>query len=384
MENNEESHLAVAAFSVLFGNKFFDNSQFKEAMEKYKKALEIRLEKLGDKHPDTAKSYEAVGNVFFKEANFESAEEMYQKALEIDLEAQPDNHLVLSDRYRYMVIVLTAQRKFDEAIKMSKQSLARRLHIHGREDHSEIASEYVGIGVLLVKRNRLDDALQMFDRVIEVCNRLGPGGDNRKSLAAALGSQALIRQEQGDLEAATELFEEALAIRFEVFGEMHPDNADVYQNIASIYGMQDRLDDAIHFIYKALQIRLKELGKDHPYTIDCFRYYLERKLCKAAAINEKGLTLAKAGGDYADAVKLFLEALEIYMEMGCEVHPVTASVYENMAAAYISADMLEEAVAASADALKIYRRKLGDDHDVTKKRMEEHRSLLKRFLENRS
>eukprot|EP00526_Cylindrotheca_closterium_P014849 CAMPEP_0113638502 /NCGR_PEP_ID=MMETSP0017_2-20120614/20170_1 /TAXON_ID=2856 /ORGANISM="Cylindrotheca closterium" /LENGTH=283 /DNA_ID=CAMNT_0000549613 /DNA_START=21 /DNA_END=872 /DNA_ORIENTATION=- /assembly_acc=CAM_ASM_000147 len=283
-----------------------------------------------------------------------------------------------------MAVVLTEQSKFSEAIKMNKQSLARKLHIHGGEDHPDIAGTYVGIGALLLKQNRLDDALQMFDRVIEVCNRLGPGRDYRKILAKALLNQAVIRQKQGDLEASTELFEESLAIHVEVLGEMHPEAAEAYQNIAAIYGIQDRHDDAIHFAYKALQIRRKELGMDHPYTIDCLRYYLERKFCKAAAINMKGLTLAKAGGDYADAVKLFLEALEIYMEMGCEVHPVTASVYENMAAAYISADRLEEAVAASADALKIYRRKLGDEHDVTKKRMEEHRSLLKRFLENRS
>jgi len=379
-----EDGLVVAGFFFGLGDKLFENSQFKDAMELYKKALEIRLEILGDKHPDTAKSYEAVGNVFFKEANFESAEEMYQKALEIDLEAQPDNHLVLSHRYDRMANVLRQQCRFDEATKMNKQSLARKLHVYGGEDHSDIAREYVGIGVHLIKQNRLDDARQMFDRVIEICNRLGPGEDNRMILGNALCNKAVIRQEQGDLEAATELSEQSLAIRVEVFGEMHPENAQVYQNIAAIYGMRDRQDDAIHFYYKALKIRRKELGDDHPHTIGCFARLLKLKLDKAAAFNKKGLALMKAGGDYTDALELFREALEIYIEIGCRIHPDAASVYENVAGVYISVDMLEDAVAASADALKIYRRKLGDDHDVTKKRMEEHRSLLKRLLENRS
>eukprot|EP00526_Cylindrotheca_closterium_P010715 CAMPEP_0113614814 /NCGR_PEP_ID=MMETSP0017_2-20120614/7369_1 /TAXON_ID=2856 /ORGANISM="Cylindrotheca closterium" /LENGTH=388 /DNA_ID=CAMNT_0000524011 /DNA_START=88 /DNA_END=1252 /DNA_ORIENTATION=- /assembly_acc=CAM_ASM_000147 len=382
MEGDGVSHLKVAENLLKSGDIRLRSSQFKDAMQSYNRALEIRVEQLGDKHPDTAESYKAVGNVFYKEANFESAEEMYRKALEIDLEAQSDNHRVLSDRYRYMVIVLTAQRKFDEAVKMNKQSLARKLHIHGGEDHSDIAREYIGIGVLLVFQNRLEDALQMYDRVIEMCNRLGPGGDNRKVLAAALCNQALIRDKQGDLESATELLEQSLAIREEVFGEMHPETAIAYQIIARIYGQQDRLDDAIHASTKALQIRRKELGEDHPYTAKCFARLLNLKLDKAAAFNKKGLALMKAGGDYAGAVKLFREALEIYIEMGCGVDPDAASVHENLAAVYISTDKLEEAVDASAEALKIYRRKLGENHDVTKKRMEEHRSLLKRLLEN--
>eukprot|EP00526_Cylindrotheca_closterium_P009824 CAMPEP_0113632124 /NCGR_PEP_ID=MMETSP0017_2-20120614/16694_1 /TAXON_ID=2856 /ORGANISM="Cylindrotheca closterium" /LENGTH=419 /DNA_ID=CAMNT_0000542661 /DNA_START=184 /DNA_END=1443 /DNA_ORIENTATION=- /assembly_acc=CAM_ASM_000147 len=378
-----EDGLVVAGFFFGLGDKLFENSQFKDAMQTYKAALEIRLELLGDRHPDTAESYETVGNVFYKEADFESAEEMYRKALEIDLEVQPDNHLVLSDRYYDMGTVLTDQGKIDEAIKMCKQSLARKLHIHGGEDHSDIAWEYIGVGVLLMKQNRLDDALQMCDRVIEMCNRLGPGGDNRKILAAALINQALIRQKQGDLEAATELCEQSLAIQVEVFGEMHLETADFYQNIAVMYGKQDRLDDAIHASFKAFQIHGKELGEDHPYTAECFKLFVQLKLGKAAAINEEGLALAKAGGDYTHAVKLFQEALSMYSELELE-EPDTAAVYENMADVYISADKLEDAVATSAGALKIYRRKLGDDHEVTKRRMEEHRSLLKRLLENRS
>ena len=48
--------------------------------------------------------------------------------------------------------------------------------------------------------------------------------------------------------------------------------------------------------------------------------------------------------------------------------------------------MLEDGIAASAEALKMRRRipVLGDDHIDTKRRMEVRRSLLKRLLENRS
>eukprot|EP00526_Cylindrotheca_closterium_P010837 CAMPEP_0113641658 /NCGR_PEP_ID=MMETSP0017_2-20120614/21873_1 /TAXON_ID=2856 /ORGANISM="Cylindrotheca closterium" /LENGTH=386 /DNA_ID=CAMNT_0000553019 /DNA_START=88 /DNA_END=1249 /DNA_ORIENTATION=- /assembly_acc=CAM_ASM_000147 len=386
MEGDGVSHLKVAENLVKSGDIRLRSSQFKDAMQSYNRALEIRLEQLGDKHPDTAESYKAVGKVFYKEDNFEMKTEMYRKALEIDLEAQPDNHLVLSERYRDMMTVLMAQSKFDEAVKMSKQSLARKLHFYGGEDHLDIACEYIAIGLLLMEHNRLDDGLQMFDKVIEMCNRLGPGGEivNRKLLALALGKQAVIRDEQGDLEAATELFEKSIAIQVEAFGEMHPETAKDYQNIAVMYGKQDRLDDAIHFSYKALQIRMIELGRDHSYTAECFKLFVQLKRAKAVAINEKGLALSNAGGDYTHAVKLFREALEIYMEMDCGVDPDAASVYENMAAAYISADKPEDAVAASSDALKIYRRKLGDDHDVTKRRMGKHRFLLKRLLENQS
>ena len=61
-----------------------------------------------------------------------------------------------------------------------------------------------------------------------------------------------------------------------------------------------------------------------------------------------------------------------------------AEIYENISAVKVQQGLLEDGIAASAEALKLRRRTLGDDHTETKGRMEAHRSLLKRLLEYRS
>jgi hypothetical protein len=59
-------------------------------------------------------------------------------------------------------------------------------------------------------------------------------------------------------------------------------------------------------------------------------------------------------------------------------------VLETLSAVKVKQGLLEDGIAASAEALKIRWRSFGDDHTDTKRRMEAHRSLLKGLLENRN
>ena len=59
-------------------------------------------------------------------------------------------------------------------------------------------------------------------------------------------------------------------------------------------------------------------------------------------------------------------------------------VFENISAVKVELGLLEDGTAASAEALKFRQQIFGDDHIDTKRRMEVHRSLLRRGLANRS
>jgi tetratricopeptide (TPR) repeat protein len=91
----------------------------------------------------------------------------------------------------------------------------------------------------------------------------------------------------------------------------------------------------------------------------------------------------KAAGDSEKAMQLFQQSLDIFKET-TSISPKVAEVYEHISAVKFGQGLLDDAIAASAEALKIRRRTLGDDHADTKRRMEIHRSLLKQLLENRS
>ncbi len=56
------------------------------------KALEIRLNKLGSQHPNTAASYNNIGNAFKSKGELDKALENFEKALEIRLEKLGPSH----------------------------------------------------------------------------------------------------------------------------------------------------------------------------------------------------------------------------------------------------------------------------------------------------
>ncbi|CAJ1959573.1 unnamed protein product [Cylindrotheca closterium] len=92
----------------------------------------------------------------------------------------------------------------------------------------------------------------------------------------------------------------------------------------------------------------------------------------------------EAEGDSEKAMQLFEEALDVYKETS-SISPNAAAVYENISALKVAQGLRgEEAIAASASALKIRRRTKGDEDADTKLRMTTHRSLLRLLLESRS
>ena len=63
-----------------------------------------------------------------------------------------------------------------------------------------------------------------------------------------------------------EYYGKALAIREKVLGKDHPDTAQSYNNIGSMYYQQGKYPEALEYLEKALKICKARLGDDHPYT----------------------------------------------------------------------------------------------------------------------
>ncbi|CAJ1947741.1 unnamed protein product [Cylindrotheca closterium] len=85
-------------------------------------------------------------------------------------------------------------------------------------------------------------------------------------------------------------------------------------------------------------------------------------------------------GDLEKAMHLFQGALDIYREASYVHDQDAADTYENISNVKLDQGFLQDGIDANAEALKIRRRTLGDDHADTIRSMEAHRSLLKRLL----
>ncbi|CAJ1947655.1 unnamed protein product [Cylindrotheca closterium] len=393
-----EDHLSVVNSLECIVMVLKRQGNLTEALKTLERVLEIQSKRLGENHIDTANTYKRIGELSVEQGDGEKAEEMFRKALDIKLEILPGDHAEVTDLYHVLSGLLQGHGKFAQAKKMQKVLLATLLQMHG-EDHPAVVKAYQGIAGLLTKQNRLDDAIQMADKSIEICSRLqGRRGFDKTAMAGALLCKSKCLQLQGNLDGATELLTKLLVILKEINGNDLP-TALTYEDLALAYVGQDMTDDAIKAYAKAIQIRKTLYGANgHPLIQEHMTtlQVLKREK-KAKALHKQGrVAMKKAKGDSEKAMRLFREAMGIYEEI-IPPHPNvdTASdnisaLYVDMAAAFemfsdakVKQGLLEDAITASATALKFRRRTLGDDHIDTKRRMDAHRSLLQRLLENR-
>ena len=70
----------------------------------------------------------------------------------------------------------------------------------------------------------------------------------------------------GEYDKALEYYQKSLKIREKVYGKEHPDTAESYNNIGSVYNSKGEYDKALEYYQKSLKICEKVYGKEHPST----------------------------------------------------------------------------------------------------------------------
>jgi tetratricopeptide (TPR) repeat protein len=167
-------------------------------------------------------------------------------------------------------------------------------------------------GAKAYQEGRLDDA----ERRLEVAReRAAAGKGDDLELAASLSNLALVRRAQGDLAAAIDLQQQALALREKVLGPEHPDVASTLNSLAALYDARDDYTAAEPLLRRALTIREKALGPDDRRT--------------AQSMNNLALLYA-AQGRYAEAEPLYQRAIAVFEQR--QDTAALATTLENYAA----------------------------------------------------
>ncbi|HEY9657904.1 MAG TPA: tetratricopeptide repeat protein, partial [Allocoleopsis sp.] len=76
---------------------------------------------------------------------------------------------------------------------------------------------------------------------------------------------------QGRYSEAEPLYQQALQIGIQAFGEVHPDVAIWCNNLAGLYTTLQRYSEAEPLYLHALGVFLDRLGEDHPYTQNTYQ-----------------------------------------------------------------------------------------------------------------
>ena len=200
---------------------------------------------------------------------------------------------------------------------------------------------------LLVRLGRVDDALVVFEEVLQGRrDALWPG---HPGIATVLNNRAIALQESGRPQDAVVDLRQALQIREAAYGHDHPWVTDTLVNLGNALREADQVDEALEVMAEALRLRKGQVGPDHPrwaithndyaVTLLAADRYEDAKVAYEAArrgfeqaLGEDShmIAYALAGlaevafhqGDFAEALRLDQRALDLRIGAFGEEHPL--------------------------------------------------------------
>ena len=372
-------------------NQKHDINNQKQALKYYEKALKIRMQVLGENHPDLATSYNNIAEVYATMKDFKKALEYHEIALKIRIQVLGENHPDVATSYNNLGAVYNNLANFEEALEKLQKALKIRIKVFN-ENHPNVAKIYSNMGMVYQGFGDYRMALHFHEQALKIW--LQVFGKMDLNVIMSYNNVSLVYQSLGDFDKALDYCQKALEIRLQLFGENHLDVAKSYNNIGEVYHSLGHFQKALGYHQKALEIRLQLLGENNPdlarsynnigevyYSLGDFKKTLEyqEKTLKIQlqAFGENNQSVATsynniAGvyhslGNFEKALEIYQKALMIWLKVLGEKHPHVAMSYNNIGTVYASLGNFEKAIEHCQKALKIQLQVFGENHpDVAK------------------
>ncbi len=377
-----------ATLTGTIGRVYFGLGKYEPSREMLEEALAIRLETLGEAHPDVAAARTDLAELLIRTGEYDRARQLLRAALATVVAAHGAGSVQAARNLYLLAEVNRAVGDFDEAERFARSSidiyaatgtgaslelaearnlLARILQIRGDlpgtesllrhaiatlreaegEDHPYMAYYLQSLGVVLLSLNDLDGADIALAEATEVARRvLGEGHD---LLAATLIDRGRVLHARGDHDQAIGFMQEALALDTRAFGEVHPRIG--YDLIVLGFAMFDdgRHAPAEATFRRALHVVEEALGPDHQYA--------------ASALTGLGAVL-NATDRVGEATPLLAHALEVRLRDYPADHALVAATRTEYADSLARSGRFDEAEQMLLQSLAV----LGDDSGRRTKR----------------
>jgi CHAT domain-containing protein len=318
-----------------------------DAQPLYQKALDVRFELFGEKHPATALSYNNLASNMDDQGKYADAQPLYQKALDIRRELLGEKHPDTAEAFNNLAECEYNQENYADALPHYQKALAVRLELFG-EQHADTAESYYNLAECMHEQGKYAEALPHYQKALAI--RLGLFGEQHADTADSYYSLADILYALGKYDDARAVCQKSLAIRRELFGEMHAATADSCNSLALISSRSGKFADALLLCRQALAVRLELLGENHADIVESYND-LADILCLQ--------------GKYADAVSLCRKALSINVDLSGASRLTTARNCTLLALALGAQEKYSEAQTFHQQALDIRVERLGENHPVT-------------------
>jgi len=160
--------------------------------------------------------------------------------------------------------------RLEASLSHHRRALALRRSLHAG-DHPDLAASLRGTALLEQQNGDVDAASSLFDNALAMYTRLGDGYlSDQAATSMDLAGIAMARQ---DLSAALAMAVQSLDAQLALHGEDHPEVAIATNNIAVIHSRAGDREEALPWFKRSIAIRERIYGEDAPQTLYATRNY---------------------------------------------------------------------------------------------------------------
>ena len=312
-----------------------------------RRALELRTELLGARHPDTLESTINTGRLERLRGDLQAAAASYRRALTAARETLGDQDRITLRAVMELADCLLALGQAQEAETLGREALAGYEQLLGKEHVNTMLAGRL-VGKALLRQGKLEQAAAVARKNLELARAQPSRGSGHVANYAEAYGQVLM--ESGRYREAVALSRDLLQTFREELGDEHQRTLAALNSVATAMRAAGDAEGACELFERGLETALRALGPTHPYTCtireglgavlrDLGRYdeaepLLREALAIARQTRKPGehalqtaisalAVLLKQHGDVDEAEALYREVLEIRRETLGEQHPAT-------------------------------------------------------------
>jgi nephrocystin-3 len=333
------------------GSLLQDKGDYEVAEPILRRALAIFEKAQGHDHPDTATSLNKLASLLQNKGDYDGAELLYRRALATSEKAQGPEHPSTGRSLNNLGSLLQDKGDYEVAEPMLRRALAITEKAQGPE-HPALGKRLNNLGLLLQAKGDYEGAEQLFKRALAITEK----AHGREHLVTGIGMSNLasVLEDKGDYEDAATLFKGALAIAEKIHGFEHPETGELLWNLGNVLVELGRLDEGIDLIYRELNITKTHDG--------------ESSHSAAGTHRRLGVTLRRAGR-YKESRLEFQKALEIFESINTRKSKDVARVLNGVGQLEALQSNFAEAVNLFAESLEISREVFPDAVEDIEKRL---------------
>ncbi len=281
----------LADTHVVLGSILWSQGRYSEATSPYQSAYTTLASRYGEAHYKSLRARSAYATLLLRNGRYAEAEATWQSVLEHARPLLGDDHAFIADATNKLGALKIEMGDLGAADDYLTESLAILTRIHGDEPSTNLGN--VMSNLALVKKDLIqyEQALQLYQEALAVHRQLF--GEQHSRIATQLNNIGLILYEQHQLDEAEDYFINAQEMLVPLIGDSHPNLAYSLNNLANVYFYQDKYSQAEIIARKGLKLRESGLPSDSAVIASSLTT-LGSILVRQGRFDEAGVALERA------------------------------------------------------------------------------------------